>query len=308
MTNPLPVRVRHWVRPTGWAGPLIGGVLTMAAWFAIAHSSGSGWVQALGVLLAATLIVGLVAPAVPAGLASVVCTVSPSDGQAGRPLEFTMTADRPVRLRLRSPGGVESSTIGPPRGGREITVEAVPPRRAVHTEVVLEVASCAPFGLVWWVRDVRVALPRPLHVAPRIDGAGRVESHDVDSPGQSPARIPGVVGEPRGVRPYEPGDPRRSVHWPATAHTGRLMVRESEQPADEPRWIEARLPADPDEAEREAERVHAEVLDCLVRGLPVLLTTTEDGQQVTRAIVDGIDAGRRLARAESPTTRTVSPR
>jgi uncharacterized protein (DUF58 family) len=32
----------------------------------------------------------------------------------------------------------------------------------------------------------------------------------------------------RGLRPYQPGDPQRSVHWKATARHGRLMVREAE--------------------------------------------------------------------------------
>lgn len=36
--------------------------------------------------------------------------------------------------------------------------------------------------------------------------------------------------EPRGVRDYEPGDEVRHLHWKATAHTGRLMVRELATP------------------------------------------------------------------------------
>jgi uncharacterized protein (DUF58 family) len=31
------------------------------------------------------------------------------------------------------------------------------------------------------------------------------------------------------VREYVPGDPRRSVHWRATAHHGRLMVRQADE-------------------------------------------------------------------------------
>ena len=45
--------------------------------------------------------------------------------------------------------------------------------------------------------------------------------------GPSPGSPKGV-DLTRGVRPYLPGDPRRSVHWNATAHTGVLMVRERE--------------------------------------------------------------------------------
>ena len=55
---------------------------------------------------------------------------------------------------------------GGPRGpaGRG---DVTPERRGVLDAVSVELASCAPFGLLWWAREVEVPLPRPLHVAPR---------------------------------------------------------------------------------------------------------------------------------------------
>ena len=50
------------VRPLHPVGPIAGSVFTVLAWAAIAHNSGSGWVQALGVMLGSVLVVGLVAP------------------------------------------------------------------------------------------------------------------------------------------------------------------------------------------------------------------------------------------------------
>ncbi|WP_250008190.1 DUF58 domain-containing protein [Actinoplanes sp. M2I2] len=38
------------------------------------------------------------------------------------------------------------------------------------------------------------------------------------------------AAEPRGIREYESGDEMRLVHWRATAHTGRLMVRDLGDP------------------------------------------------------------------------------
>jgi protein-glutamine gamma-glutamyltransferase len=36
--------------------------------------------------------------------------------------------------------------------------------------------------------------------------------------------------ELRGVREHQPGEPLRGVHWPSTAHRGRLMVKEQDDP------------------------------------------------------------------------------
>ncbi|MCB1078087.1 MAG: DUF58 domain-containing protein, partial [Verrucomicrobiae bacterium] len=45
---------------------------------------------------------------------------------------------------------------------------------------------------------------------------------------------PDPGGEFRGVRAYRSGDPVKSVHWPATARMGELMVREWDPPAPRP--------------------------------------------------------------------------
>ena len=37
--------------------------------------------------------------------------------------------------------------------------------------------------------------------------------------------------ELHGVREHQPGESLRGVHWPATAHRGRLMVKELDDPA-----------------------------------------------------------------------------
>ena len=88
----------------------------------MAHSSGSGWVQAVGALLAAVLFTGLVAPLFPARRARVVCTASPSDAEAGRPVELTLTANGPIRIRPRYPTGRSARAEGPSRGPRPVVV------------------------------------------------------------------------------------------------------------------------------------------------------------------------------------------
>ena len=75
------------------------------------------------------------------------------------------------------------------------------------------------------------------------------------------------------------------------------MVRERERQTEEPVVIEVTLPADPAEAEAEAERVMAVVARCLARGQPVVLGTLEAEGRCLRQVRDRVDLGRRMARA-----------
>jgi uncharacterized protein (DUF58 family) len=290
-------RLRSRVRPLAWFAPVVGSVVAMVAWAGVAHSSGSGWVQAVGALLAAVLLTGLVAPLFAARRAAVTCLASPSDTRAGEEVELSCSARGPVRIRPRRPTGPPTRAAGPARGSRPVTVTVTPERRGVFGSVVLELASSVPFGLLWWGREVEVALPRPLHVAPRTGPPGPMDTIVDDSAGEAALRVPAGVGEPRGVRPYRPGDSRRSVHWPATSHVGDLMVRERERQTDDPVVVELVLPVDPVAAETEAERVMAALTPLVVSGRPVLLGTREPDGRVIRAVRDRVDLGRRLARA-----------
>lgn len=109
--------------------------------------------------------------------------------------------------------------------------------------------------------------------------------------------IHGPMRAYRGARPYVSGDSRRLVHWSATAHAGKLMVRELEHPSAGPVTITVDLPGDPDEAERVAEGALGTVVHLLEGGVPVLLGTLEPSGRVLAPVADRRGAGRRLARA-----------
>ncbi len=293
-------RFRRRLHPVAWFGPVVASLVTMLAWAGVAHSSGSGWVQAVGALSAAVLITGIMAPIAPTLRATVTCTESPSDRQAGRPLAVTLVANGPVRLRPRYPVGPAARAEGSFRGLRPVEVELTPDRRGVVETLVIEVASCAPFGILWLAKDVTVALPRPLHVAPRSGEPRPLATVVDDAVGDAPLRIPAGMGEPRGVRPYRSGDARRSVHWPATSHAGGLMVRETERQRDDPIVVDMVLSCDPVLAEAESEGVMTAVAGCLARGQSVMLGTDERDGRAMRQVRDRIDLGRRLARAVPP--------
>jgi uncharacterized protein (DUF58 family) len=92
----------------------------------------------------------------------------------------------------------------------------------------LDVMVVGPLGLIRSARRLRVPIAPPLALGPP------VFEHLFQTPPIRPVFAGPSPGSPRGhdltrgVRPYVPGDNRRSVHWNATAHTGQLMVRERE--------------------------------------------------------------------------------
>jgi uncharacterized protein (DUF58 family) len=125
--------------------------------------------------------------------------------------------------------------------------------------------------------------------------------------------IPDVV---RSVRPYEPGDPARLVHWPSSARAGDLVVRELEPPAvaglaivldlrtesgpDVPaRWATppgARR-GDDDPVEVAASRAAGLGRAVLAAGARLLLATSERGGPALAEVEGMLDLSRRLARA-----------
>jgi len=268
-------------------------VFSLGAWAAVAHNSGAGWVQALGALLAAFLLVGLVAPAFVVRRARCTATAGPADAAAGSPAVLELAVNAPVRLVPLDPPGPELVT-----GRRHaVAVTVVPTARGVRRRVTVEVASAAPFGLLWWTKRVEVPLPRPLHVAPRVGEPDRTSLIEEHSAGDDARRVDARVGEPRGVRQYQPGDLRHWVHWPATAHAGVLMVREMETPASRPVRVLGLLPEDPAAAEEVAERVLGTVQALVNTGRAVVLVTAEPRGPLDAAVEGVADAGRRLARA-----------
>jgi uncharacterized protein (DUF58 family) len=286
--------------------PLSSAALVIFGWGIVAHNSGAGWVQALGDVVAGTLLLGMLGPAFVLSRARLRVTTVANDGTAGLPSELGVVASSRVRITPVNPPGPQCF-VGPagspsPVGGDGVTL--VPHRRAVVSSIDVEVATAAPFGLLWWTRRVRLGLPSELHIGPRLGPSVDLPRQEDDHTGDSAHRSPRDIGEPRGVRPYRPGDSRRWVHWPATAHSGELMVREMEGPTAEPVVVVVTLPADEDAAEAVAERAFGTLVALFDRGTAVFLTTVEATGPRTDAVADRRSAGRRLARAVALSDRT----
>jgi len=284
-------------RPAKAAGPVLASVFGLVGWAAVAHNSGSGWVQALGCLLAGFVLLGLGGGAFATARASVEVLACPTDATAGQPVVVEVRVSAPLRVEPLVPPGppvVVGSGVG--------AIELVPSRRGLVDHLRVRVGSAAPFGLLWWRKPVELALPRPLWVAPVAAGPERAvlasdrRSATLDGARHRDAR----TGEIRGVRPYVPGDPQHTVHWPSSAHRGELMVREAEWPDEAVSRLEVVLPDDGPAGDVVAARALGTLVELLASGHSVVLSTTERTGPRTEAVSNPVAAGRRLARAVAP--------
>ncbi len=95
----------------------------------------------------------------------------------------------------------------------------------------LEVGLADPFGLVG--RVVEAAPRTRLTVYPRIDPVAPPPSSHGDDPlagADHPRALTGGGEDFYALRPYVRGDDLRKVHWPSTAKTDDLMIRQDEMP------------------------------------------------------------------------------
>ncbi len=279
--------------PDNFLGPLFSTLFLLLAFGAVAHASGSGWVQVIGAVTAGLALVALFGPALAVSRLEVTCTQAARDATAGEPLVLELVSNRPLRCTPLSPRG-KSEVLA---RAEPVLLTITPPHRGIMSSVKVRLATAAPLGLLWWSRDATVALPAPVAVAPDTSH-GAVRSAEIHGDDHGRARpVMSQAGEIRGVRAYHHGDSRRRVHWRASAHTGTLMVRELEETPDVPVKIVADLSDDPDLADEQSADVLGTICDLLASGKPVILETVEQGRKISRSISGRLGAGRQLARA-----------
>lgn len=262
------------------------------ALFVVARTTGAGWDIVLLCGIIAVILAGSALPAFVLGRVRVTVT-GPTDATVGRPfpLELDVSA-HDVRVRILT---FESDWVrvdGPTRGVHLVT----PTRRGVLTHVRVEFVTAAPLGLARWRRRLRVELPVPVEVAPRVEPTRcPLVTGDTATSSEVAHLTSGGADLTRGVREYLDGDPIRAVHWPATARTGKVMVREYEGPQRPYVVIVADLRG-PD-PEGVASRAAGMADDALHAGAHVELATAEvDGPRVGPTPTP-LHVGRRLARA-----------
>lgn len=285
--------------PTGPSRP--GAVLAVVALalYVIARSTGAGWDIVLLCALVAVLLVAAVWPGL--SLLGVHAGVeAPRDASVGRPFPVEL------RLRGRARGLQVRVAIDPDGASRWMHADApskgavtiVPGRRGVRDDLLVEVRSSSPLGLVRWRRWIAVPLTRPVDVAPRPITTRfepqRGADREATSRPRASASGPDVT---RGVREYVDGDPIRRVHWPATARTGDVMIRELEGPQRPRLLIIVDLRGSDADAEIAASRAAGLAQAGLASGTLVDLATAEPDGPRTGPVASPVEVGRRLARA-----------
>jgi uncharacterized protein (DUF58 family) len=126
-----------------------------------------------------------------------------------------------------------SIALPPLRPGErvEISTRRVAARRGPQAAAPVRARSSAPFGVserrtnLTGAGAMTLVLPTvvPLGSLPFVRPAATSDHaiHSAPRRGQGPEYL--------GIREYRPGDSMRHVHWPSTARTGVVMVREFEQ-------------------------------------------------------------------------------
>ena len=284
----------RWLpRPRRAGIPAAGTLLVLGVWAVVAHDSGSGWTETVGALVAGGLLVGLLGPAIAVSTARCSVVSAPADAVAGQPFTVDVVSGSAVEIRPVRPSGPPTLRGAAPR----CTLVLRPEHRGMLDRCTVVVATAAPFGIAWWTRTVVLPLPRPVAVAPRVEAPDPPSTRRAGASVDHPSPLVGHGSETRGVRPYRRGDRPHLVHWPATAHAGTLMVRETARPAVRVVAVRAVLPDDPAAAEAAAECVMGTVAGLLAAGACVRLVTAGPEGDVTDTVTSVGEAGRLLAMA-----------
>lgn len=124
-----------------------------------------------------------------------------------------------------------------PLGRRVWELRSTCKQRGRFTLGPVVLTSGDPFGLFRASR--KVADSSTVIVYPRIVDLPRFGRLPGELPGGSlqGSRVPFSTPNVSGVREYRPGDPFNHIHWPTTARTERLMVREFELDPSADIWL-----------------------------------------------------------------------
>lgn len=257
-------------------------------------AAGEDATTAVGVFALACFVLGVWWPI--AALAFVRVSVSgPADAAVGSVIPLRVVIAGRGRVEIRSAEATASwrRTALP----ATVTIGHRPAARGVVDTVRIQLRTSAPLGVFTRIRTYSVALPRPMHVAPRTEARSLRPGRAPDARDRVRAGGTGIgVGDAvRSVREYVAGDPARLVHWPTSARRGALHVREHEPPPAVGIAVVADLGGSrPERTAIDAMSVGAAAL---AAGGRVWIGTHENGGPVGGEVTDRRELGRRLARA-----------
>lgn len=216
-------------------------------------------------------------------------------------VSLTIAGDEGAACEVRLDGTPEWRPVTVPATG-QLSIEFV--ERTVIDALTFSVRTSYPLDLVTLSRVITVKLQSPIVVAPA----------PITTPVDS---LPSNLGKPifgadelGGLRPYQPGDSRRDIHWPSVARTGTLMIRErqaSPGPGVADVYVVANRPAGVEQAIGRARSAGEHLLAAGYRIRLDPPPRSPVGADATTPIRSPRELARRLATIELSNERDASP-
>ena len=138
----------------------------------------------------------------------------------------------------RLPGHQSSTLISlPPHTAKRWNSKTTLHKRGTYLLGDLSVTSSDPFGV--YQRSKIILSTDEVTIYPRVLYLPGLYIPIKEMRGAATHRLPSSDVTPvyANVREYLPGDALKSIHWPATAHRGRLMARQFDREIDNQLWI-----------------------------------------------------------------------
>jgi uncharacterized protein (DUF58 family) len=268
------------LRPSRVKAPALVMIALSLAFFGISRTSGSGWATVLVATLLGSTVAGAILPMIRLARTDI-SVQAPTDGTVS--LALPLEIDGKPGLVADIPA-LDTGRFHATKG----TFFTRPNRRGVFATLAVELRSSSPLGMVEWKKTCKIGLSAPLEVGPY---PTEVELTDA-------APTPDVGEEDlRGIRAYVPGDSSRKLHWPATARTGEMMIRETDGVTVAPVVIVVDLVGPDVAVEPTVSRAAGLANAALKRGAVVVLVTAETSGPATGSVSNPLEVSRRLARA-----------
>lgn len=146
----------------------------------------------------------------------------------------TLEIELPAKTRI----GGKSSWIAA-GSGSDMELRVTIPERAVADSHIVRLRSEFPLGLFQTQRNFEISHPLMVFPRPVTPRGLRAAGVLMDAAPLEGASAGDAAGEPRGLRPWRPGDSPRKIHWPASirAYAAGMppLVREADPPGFHPR-------------------------------------------------------------------------
>ncbi len=297
--------------------------------FLVATNTQTGWLYVASALLVGVLVAGFLGPRATLRRLEIHQRV-PAPVSQGDMLHLGLEVFNPGpsdRTLVLVEQALPDSLPGQPRHSRFL-IERLPAGATVRIECPIpaslrgyhrlpspRLSSATPLGLFPFQRSLPagkaplIVYPRPLELAGLAPSSRRARPANQE-------RTSNRVGSSEdflGIRPYFAGEDTRFIHWPATARTGQVMIREFRGRAGQGMAVlvetgqEALAEDGPDSALETAISAAATLVEKARRqGIPLTLVSEWDGQvRLSKASGEGaldflarIQAPGRLSRAE----------